>query len=157
LREQGIAVEIVSSSGTGTFDTGGVFPGVTEIQVGSYATMDGRYLQVGVPFEPALSALVSVISTPQPSLAIIDAGMKSISTDFGLPQTIDLGDSEVKYLSEEHGWIFLERGLQLQLADKIQVRPMHGCTTINLHDRYVVLRDGLVEAEWPVAARGRSQ
>jgi len=157
LRGQGIAVDIVSSSGTGTFDTGGNFPGVTEIQVGSYATMDGRYLQVGVPFEPALAVLVSVISAPQPGLAIIDAGVKSISTDFGLPQPIDLAGAEVKYMSEEHGWVFLQPELNLHPADKIKLRPMHGCTTINLHDCYKVLRDGTVEAEWPVAARGRSQ
>lgn len=157
LRGQGMAVEIVSSTGTGTFDTGGTFPGVTEMQVGSYATMDGRYLQVGVPFEPALSILASVISTPQPGLAIIDAGIKSISTDFGLPQVIDPQGAEVKRLSEEHGFVALPPGTHLRPTDRVRLRPMHGCTTINLHDRYVVLRDGVVEAEWPVAARGRSR
>lgn len=157
LRGQGIAVDVVSSTGTGTFDIGGGFPGVTEIQVGSYATMDGRYLQVGVPFEPALAVLVSVISTPQPGLAIIDAGVKSISTDFGLPQPIELAGAEVKHMSEEHAWVFLQPGVNLRPADKIKLRPMHGCTTINLHDCYKVVRNGVVEAEWPVAARGRSQ
>lgn len=32
--------------------------------------------------------------------------------------------------------------------------PSHGCTTINLHDAFHVIRDGIVEAVWPVAARG---
>jgi len=33
--------------------------------------------------------------------------------------------------------------------------PNHGCTTINLHDEYHVIRRGVLEAVWPIAARGK--
>ena len=157
LRRRGLAVSVVSSSGTGTFDIGGRFPGITEIQVGSYATMDADYREVGVPFECALTVLATVISTPREGVAIIDAGMKTIAPDHGMPKVVAVAGAEVLALSEEHGWIILSGPDRLQPGDKARLIPGHGCTTINLHDRYYVVRDGWVEDVWPVAARGRSQ
>jgi D-serine deaminase-like pyridoxal phosphate-dependent protein len=157
LRANGLPVEIVSSSGTGTFDIGGGFPGVTEIQVGSYATMDGHYRQVGVPFEPALTLLASVVSAQNPGVAILDAGVKVLSTDQGLPQPLDLPGAEIGYLAEEHAWLFLPEGVTLRPGDKVRLLPAHGCTTINLHDRYYACRGGHFQETWPVAARGKSQ
>ena len=157
LRGDGIPVPIVSSSGTGTYDIGGRFPGITEIQVGSYATMDGRYRQVGVPFEPALTLLTTVISTPREGVAITDAGVKSLTVEFGLPEVVGMPSAEVAYLSEEHTKLALTGGAQLKPGDRIELLPTHGCTTFNLHDAFYVMRGGIVEDMWPVAARGRSQ
>jgi len=157
LRANGLQVDIVSSSGTGTFDIGGGFPGVTEIQVGSYATMDGHYQEVGVPFDPALTLLAAVVSAPAPGLAILDAGLKALSTDQGLPKPIGIPGAEVKYLAEEHAWLFLPDGVVLRPGDKVRLLPAHGCTTINLHDRYYACRGGFFVETWPVAARGKSQ
>jgi D-serine deaminase-like pyridoxal phosphate-dependent protein len=157
LQSRGLPVPVVSSTGTGTYDVGGRFPGITEIQVGSYATMDGAYREVGVPFDCALTILTTIISTPRDGVAIADAGMKSIATDHGLPKVLDIPDAEVVSLSEEHGRIALCGPTQPRPGDKIRLLPMHGCTTINLHDRFYVVRDGYLEAVWPVVARGRSQ
>lgn len=157
LRSHGIPVPIVSSSGTGTYDVGGRFPGITEIQVGSYATMDGRYRQVGVPFQPALTVLTTVISTPQEGVAITDAGVKSLTVEFGWPQVVGMPNAEVAYLSEEHAKLVLSGGVQLKPGDRLELLPTHGCTTFNLHDTFYVMRGGIVEDVWPVAARGRSQ
>ncbi len=157
LRSNDVPVGIVSSSGTGTFDTGGGFAGITEIQVGSYATMDADYQEVGVPFECALTVLATVVSTPREGVAIIDAGMKTIAPDHGMPRVLGVGGAEVLALSEEHGRIVLSGPDKLEPGDKVRLVPGHGCTTINLHDRYFVTRDGRIEDVWPVAARGRSQ
>lgn len=157
LRQRGLPVEIVSSTGTGTYDVGGVFPGITELQVGSYATMDADYREVGVPFECALTVLATVISTPQPGLAILDAGLKTVSNDHGLPKVVGMPDAQVMALSEEHAWLVLPSPDLLSPGDKVRLIPGHGCTTINLHDRYYVEEDGGIVDIWPVAARGRSQ
>lgn len=157
LRANKVPVPIVSSSGTGTFDIGGHFSGITEIQVGSYATMDGRYHRVGVPFECALTVLTSVISTPRDRIVITDVGVKSLTIEFGLPKVVGIPDANVFYLSEEHAKIELPDGVHLELGEKIELLPMHGCTTFNLHDRFYVLRDDTVTDIWPVAARGQSQ
>ena len=45
------------------------------------------------------------------------------------------------------------------IGDTVWLVPGHCDPTVNLHDRYVVVRGGLdtgvVEAVWPVDARGR--
>ena len=43
------------------------------------------------------------------------------------------------------------------MGDKIALVPRHGCTTVNLYDRYHVIENGALVAEWKVAARGRCQ
>ena len=44
----------------------------------------------------------------------------------------------------------------LAVGDKLELVPSHGCTTINLHDRYYAVRKGKVEAVFPILARGKS-
>jgi D-serine deaminase-like pyridoxal phosphate-dependent protein len=156
LRRHGIPVPIVSSGGTGTYFITGVYPGITEIQVGSYITMDRQYREtVGIDFAYGLTVLASVISVPAPDRAIIDAGLKTLTRDFGLPKVIAPPGWELFGLSEEHGHLRRVGGPALRPGDKIEIVPDHGCTTINLHDEYYVIRRGVLEAVWPVAARGR--
>ena len=60
--------------------------------------------------------------------------------------------------SEEHGEIALSGpARELRVGDKIEFDPGHGCTTVNLYDRFHVMRDGRLADIWAVAGRGRSQ
>lgn len=45
---------------------------------------------------------------------------------------------------------------RLALNDRVRLVPGHVDPTCNLHDWYVVVRDGQVTDLWPVSARGRS-
>jgi 3-hydroxy-D-aspartate aldolase len=45
--------------------------------------------------------------------------------------------------------------LHLEPGSQIRLLPSHGDTTINLHEEYVVLRNGEAETTWPIAARGK--
>jgi D-serine deaminase-like pyridoxal phosphate-dependent protein len=112
---------------------------------------------VGVPFECALTVLTTVISTPRDGIVITDAGVKSLTIEFGLPEVVGIRGANVLYLSEEHAKIELPDAAHLELGERIEFLPMHGCTTINLHDQFYVLQDNTVKDVWPVAARGRSQ
>ena len=87
---------------------------------------------------------------------ITDAGVKSLSSDFGLPRGADL-PLRVVGLSEEHGHVLIDEGVELALApgDRIRILPSHGDTTINLHDRYYAARGDQVEAVWSIVGRGR--
>jgi D-serine deaminase-like pyridoxal phosphate-dependent protein len=155
LRSNGIPVSIVSSGGTGTYFITGRYPGVTEIEVGSYITMDAQYREeVGIDFRYALTVLSTVTST-HGDHAIIDAGLKTITRDFGLPLVLDPPGWELTGLSEEHGHLERQGGNPLVIGDKVELVPNHGCTTINLHDEYHVVRQGVLEAVWPIAARGK--
>jgi D-serine deaminase-like pyridoxal phosphate-dependent protein len=152
----GIPVPIVSSGGTGTYAITPTIAGITEIQAGSYITMDAKYRSVGLTaFDMALTVLSTVISVPRPDLAVCDIGMKSMTKEFGMPVVARPAGWEVLALSEEHGKLQRAGGPALHPGDVIELYPSHGCTTINLHDSCFVTRRGLLEAVWPITARGK--
>ncbi len=155
LRGSGLAPEIVSAGGTGTFELTGSADFVTEIQAGSYVFMDGRYRDVRSDFDTALTLHTTVLRR-RGRLVITDAGVKSLSSDFGLPHGADL-PLRVVGLSEEHGHVLIDEGADLPLApgDRIRLLPSHGDTTINLHDRYYACRGDGIEAVWSIVGRGR--
>jgi D-serine deaminase-like pyridoxal phosphate-dependent protein len=158
IERSGLEVKIVSGVGTGTYAVSGTVPGVDEVQAGSYVFMDTKYHSVGIDFEYALTVLATVISRPRPDVAITDAGAKVLSYEFGMPEVKGIPGAALKKLSEEHGTVVFESpNHELKVGDKIELIVSHGCTTINLHDRYFALREGRLEAVWPVAARGKSQ
>ncbi|NLD71701.1 MAG: DSD1 family PLP-dependent enzyme [Chloroflexi bacterium] len=153
LVENGIEVAIVSGGGTGTYAITGAYEGLTEIQAGSYATMDAKYRSVGLDFAQALTVVARVISA-RDDTAIIDAGMKTLTHEFGLPEVVQPTGWRLKGLSEEHGSLIREGGEPLKPGDRVEIVPSHGCTTINLHDVYHVTRGERYEGLWPIAARG---
>lgn len=154
LDRAGCPCAIVSAGGTGTYDITGGYPGVTEIQAGSYVLMDGRYAQLDIPFRCALTLLTTVISVPHPRAAIIDAGMKSISFEFGLPAVKDLAEAALVFLSEEHGHLHC-KGAMPSSGQRLQLIPSHSDTTVNLHDRMYACRGDRVEEIWEIEARGQ--
>ena len=159
LRSHGFEVEVVSAGGTGTYDMSGIYRGITEVEAGSYIFMDGCYSGImgNNLFRPALWVLSTVISKPEPGLALIDAGMESLTHEFGLPQPL-LSGAVLKGLSEEHGRLeLLPESDHLKVGDLVTVWPSHGCTTVNLHDRYCVVKDNRLVAVWDIACRGKSQ
>jgi D-serine deaminase-like pyridoxal phosphate-dependent protein len=87
IRQEGIPVEIVSAGGTGTYDITGGYPGVTEVEAGSYVFMDTKYNQLGLAFRQSLTLLSMVTSIHTPERCVIDAGMKVLTTDNGLPSS----------------------------------------------------------------------
>jgi D-serine deaminase-like pyridoxal phosphate-dependent protein len=142
----GFPVEIVSAGGSNTYNLTGVFPGITEIQVGSYVTMDYHNSCFGLDFEQAITVLSSIISRPENSRAIMDTGKKSLSTDEGLPVCILPGIS-ISNLNEEHGHLELENGTpELKVGDTIEIIPSHGCTTIPYFNHYFITRSDIVES-----------
>jgi len=157
IRDGGIEVRIVSGGGTGTYNISGVYPGVTEIQAGSYILMDVSYNERCPEFGCALTVLTTVVSiTPSQRRVVTDAGLKSMTKDFGMPGVKGYPDLSVMGLSEEHVRIEDKSGrCSLKVGDKIELIPNHVCTTVNLHDRFYGVRKGKVEAIWPIAARGR--
>jgi D-serine deaminase-like pyridoxal phosphate-dependent protein len=153
LRAAGLPPAVVSSGGTGTYDLTGCVPGVTEIQAGSYVFMDGRYREVRSEFEPALTLHATVLHR-RGRLLVTDAGVKSLSNDFGPPAAFDLG-ARVVGLSEEHGHVLCDEGVALQPGERLRILPSHGDTTINLHERFYAARGDVVEEIWPIVGRGR--
>ncbi|WP_077034437.1 DSD1 family PLP-dependent enzyme [Pelomonas sp. KK5] len=158
LAAQGVACPVVTGGGSGSveFDlAGGVY---TELQPGSYAFMDADYgaIEAGeLRFEHALFVLSGVMSRVDARQAIVDAGLKSMSAESGLPRVWGREGVNYEVISDEHGNL---RGAPLPvLGDKVLLIPGHCDPTFNLHDELVCLRGGVVEAIWPIAARGLSR
>ncbi len=157
LEGAGIAVGIVSAGGTGTYAITGNYAGITEIQSGSYATMDARYREAGMDFQWALTVMARVVSAPREDMVVMDAGHKSLTSELGIPRVLRPEGWAIAKFSEEHGNLRREGGAPLKVGDRVEIVPSHGCTTINLYDQYYVTRNDVVEAVWPIAARGHSQ
>ena len=164
LKAAGLEPELVSGGGTGSyyFESGsGVY---NELQCGSYAFMDADYGRIRDKdghridqgeWENALFILTSIMSHAKADKAICDAGLKAQSVDSGLPFVF--GRTDVKYIkcSDEHGVIEDPQGV-LKVGDKLRLVPGHCDPTCNVHDWYVGVRGGKVEAVWPVSARGKA-
>lgn len=164
LKAQGLDCEIIGGGGTGSYEFEGNSGIYNELQCGSYAFMDADYGRVldengarldQTGFENALFVLTSVMSHVKPDRAVVDAGLKVMSMDSGLP--VVFGRSDVEYLrcSDEHGELS-DPGGALKVGDMLRLVPGHCDPTCNLHDWYVGLRNGVVEVVWPVTARGKA-
>jgi D-serine deaminase-like pyridoxal phosphate-dependent protein len=153
IEKAGIAVEVVTGAGTGTWDFVGFSEDITEIQPGSFILMDCAYQAVRPEFGMALSILATVISR-RPRWYVLDAGSKAISRDFGTPIIKERPQDCVTKLSEEHTTVDVADP-SITMGARVEVIPAHCCATMNLHRRCVALRQGRVEAIWPIEASGR--
>lgn len=161
LKLAGIDTPCVTGAGTGTFwleRDSGVY---TEIQPGSYALMDRDYAdntvgQDDVRFEHALFIQATVMSVSHDGFVVVDAGLKSMSVDSGMPRVH--GEPELQYLraSDEHGVIDTTRGRRPQLGEALRLIPGHCDPTVNLYDELVIVQAGKVVDIWPISARGAS-
>ena len=134
------------------------FPGVTEIQAGSYVFMDATYLRYGIDFELALTLWSTVVSRPHANKTIVDAGYKAISADHGLPIIKDRSEMEVIALNAEHGHISSHnQDISCAIGEKLELITTHVDTTVCLHDNYVLTQDGVVKGNLEIAGRGKLQ
>ena len=160
LEKIGVACPIVTGAGSGTFMLEVESGAWNEIQPGSYIFMDADYARnewaAPLPrFEHSLFVLTTAMSRPSDSLAIVDAGLKASSVDSGMPGVWQRPGVAYTKASDEHGWLQAEAGVQAPaLGEKILLVPGHCDPTVNLYDWYVCVRKGVVEALWPITARG---
>jgi 3-hydroxy-D-aspartate aldolase len=164
VTQAGLPVEITTGGGTGSFPIDLELKHLTEVQPGSYVTMDTNYAKVRLgggddhPLGHPLTILAGVISRPTEDRAVVDVGWKSASCDSGTPALRDAGELSFEFAGDEHG-ILRRAGARLALkpGERIELVPSHCDTTVNLYDSFVVHRSGRLEALWPIVGRGKSQ
>jgi len=160
LLHAGLPCPIVTGAGSGTFMFEVELGAWDEIQPGSYVFMDWDYARnewaPPMPrFEHSLFVLATVMSRPNPALAVVDAGLKAASVDSGMPGVWERPGLSYTHASDEHGWVEIGPGAAPPgLGDKLLLVPGHCDPTVNLYDWYVCVRGGVVEALWPITARG---
>jgi D-serine deaminase-like pyridoxal phosphate-dependent protein len=160
LQGAGIACPKVTGAGTGTYVFEAASSVYDELQPGSYIFMDADYArnewaESGIPrFEHSLFVWTTVMSRTGSERAIVDAGLKASSVDSGMPRLAEGGPAEYVKASDEHGVIRLNGASGYELGTKLKLIPGHCDPTVNLYDHYVCVRNGRVEALWPITARG---
>ena len=146
IERLGIPVEIVSCGGTGDYAISGTYPGVTENQAGSFMLMDTGYAPFAPDFRPALSVLATVVSKTEGERIVVDAGVKAISGERGLPSVKGIGGLRLRALHAEHAPIDLEDpNAPVKVGDKIELAVSYHDGTVHLHQQMYGVRRGIVE------------
>ncbi|MEI7743361.1 MAG: alanine racemase [Chloroflexota bacterium] len=150
LAANGLPCEIVTAAGTGTWEVTSRYPGVTEIQPGSYATMDGHHRGLDPRFGWAVTVLASVISR-RSDRVVLDAGSKTVGASHGLLASPDLP----KYrFDEEHSIFLAGPDCTLKVGDTAEILCNYTPFAIGYFEAYHVMAGGRVTDIWPVQPRG---
>jgi len=165
LRAERVPVEVVSGGSTPSAEFAHVIRGLTEIRPGTYVYNDlNTYYQGACSLgDCAVRVVATVVSTAVPGRAIIDGGSKAFSSDLlgsgpksGYGYIVEAPDAPIIKLNEEHGYVDITASLhQFHVGEVVTVIPNHVCTTVNMHDDIVTLRQGEAVGCWRIAARGK--
>ncbi len=157
---RGLEVETVSAGGTPTmWSAGELRPTVTEYRIGTYVFHDRMTVEAGAAGleDVALTVCATVVSRPAPGRAILDAGSKALSSDRsgepGHGLVLEAPSSQLVRLNEEHGYVELADGDELELGQQVRIVPNHACVVANLFDELTVVADGAVAGTWRVDRR----
>jgi len=160
LRQDGIAVHVVSGGGTG-------HEAISQ-EIGCTETRSGSYIWEGLTRVHGrddldsnrcpLRVVTTVVSVPAPGRVIVDGGMKTFTSYPPIPYGLCLEYPELHIvgMSVEHGHIDSRASThRFRVGERLSFIPLHGGLTTNLHDKMVGVRGEQVEVVWEVAGRGK--
>lgn len=159
---EGVPLPTLSGGGTPALNSLADFPMMTEHRAGTYVYNDVMMMHSGVAGwdDCAMHVRATVVSRPTENRAIVDAGSKILTrekyyvSNFG--HVVEYPQAVVANLSEEHGMIDLSASPEKpRVGEVINIIPNHCCVVTNMVDEVHGIRNGRVEAVWPVAARGK--
>jgi Predicted amino acid aldolase or racemase len=167
LRKEGMAIEDISVGSTPTAVYAANVPGVTEVRPGTYVFNDGMQVSLGIcTLDECAAGILATVVSISDKHAVIDGGNKTFSTD-AIPDTFPYyfkGYGRItrdeglilERLSEEHGIVGIgDYTGVLDIGDRLFIIPNHICTTVNLHDRAYIVKDGMIDRKLVIAARGK--
>ncbi len=134
---RGIRTGVVLRSGAYPIHDDGFYRGISPLDGDARAEPDH--------FESAMHALVTVVSTPEPGLALFDAGKRDLPFDEGLPvpQAIvgrsaeqsarALAGAQVTALNDQHGFLRFPaaRSAELGVGTVLRLGLSHPCTAFD--------------------------
>jgi D-serine deaminase-like pyridoxal phosphate-dependent protein len=159
IEDKGIHVNEVMAGSTATAKYTAQHPVVTEIHPGMYPFYDARLRQCMPDVDIsdcAMTVRAMVISKPTANRVIVDAGSKAIS--FYIDQEAFVKEHNVRFykVSEEYAWTDIRKASNsIEVGDRMEIVMPHVCTTVNLHDTLIGVRDARVDEIWEIVARGR--
>ena len=158
-REAGVAVEIVSCSGTGTYMIAADQPGITEVQAGGGVWGDVHYRDhFGVDHECALRVMTTVVSRPSETYIVTDGGFKTLGSINAMAEPVGIPPAHVERfsLSAEHGNLRLNTPeVSLRPGGRLEWIVGYSDATVFMHDELIGVRNGVVESVWAIEGRGK--
>jgi len=180
LRRESIPIEHVSVGSSSTFRATcryikeGKFPEITEIHPGQCVIGDIMYMMSGGNTREAcaVTVLTTVMSTPQSSHAVIDAGYKTLGAESIIRRRENPGffwegrprfgsiqgrpDLWLGYMDAEASCVYyMEPEKKLSLGERLEIVPNNATLVINIHDQIYGVRNGVVEKVIAVTGRGK--
>lgn len=165
IEDAGIAVAIVSTGESWTYDVAATVPDVTEIQGGTYSVMEVPYAYMK-EFRFAARVLGRVVERPDARTAIGDVPIEAIGAPNGLPTLEDAGavanEAGIAAMEgvavarlDHHGIELASDGaMPLRVGDCFSLLTHQQDVTMNRWDRYLGVRNGIVEMVIEASARG---
>ena len=150
LIKNGLPCSILSAAGTGTWEITASNPRITEIQPGSYASMDGFHASLEPRFKQATTVLATIISRRSDRI-ITDAGKKTVGANQAVLRDYDY---PVYRYDEEHGIFNIYDPCPLKVGDTVELYPGYTPFAVSYFDVYHVVEDGKVIDIWPILPRG---
>jgi D-serine deaminase-like pyridoxal phosphate-dependent protein len=150
LETSGMHCDILSAAGTGTWEVTASNPRLTEIQPGSYATMDGYHRQLDPRFEQAITILSTIISR-RPERIVVDAGKKTVGAT---EAKIKGYDYPIFRTDEEHGNYRIDDTCLLKVGDRVELLCVYTPFAVSYFEAYHVIEGGRVVDILPVIPRG---
>ncbi|GII95938.1 alanine racemase [Sinosporangium siamense] len=120
---------------------------------GFYRTISPFSRGVGnTPFQPAMHGWARVISRPDPSLVLLDAGKRDLPFDEGLPEPHSvrgkgaelLRGAAVTALNDQHTFLSLTPESTLAIGDVVRFGLSHPCTALDKWTLIPVVEDDRV-------------
>ncbi len=138
--------------------------GVTEIRPGTYAFNDVQQMRLGVATEATCAArvLTTVVAHPTGKRFVLDAGTKAFTSDGGegppFPgRGVVAGRPELvlDFMNEEHTVGHRTGTDDVRIGERLEVVPLHVCSTVNMFDEAFGVRGGEVVRTLAIAGRGK--
>lgn len=135
------------------------------LRSGAYITHDDGFYRCidplgrvgGGRFQPAIHGWATVTSQPEPGLALVDGGRRDFPFDEGLPQPQairrygqeefePLAGAEATAMNDQHTYLRIPQGVEVQVGDVIRFGLSHPCTTFDKWQALPLVDDTLAPA-----------
>lgn len=161
---EGIELREISVGSTPTARIVAGVAGVTEIRPGTYVFNDVQQMRLGVATEATCAArvLTTIVAHPSDERFVLDAGTKALTSDGGdgppFPgRGVVAGrpDLLLDFMNEEHAVGHRTGTDDVRIGDRLEVIPLHVCSTVNMFDEAVGVQGGEAVRTFTIAARGK--
>ena len=87
--------------------------------------------QPELEFRPALAVWSRVVSRPEPTLALLDAGKRDLPTDLGMPVVHGHPGAVVTGVNDQHAYLSLPADSLLAVGELVRLGISHPCTAFD--------------------------